>query len=471
MVKYCSLETMSSLCVKTLHPAWAFAGYVIITSIVFSGLLSSLTDMFVLFVIPDCAPGTTDTPYQFSISPAGLAVPVGGPQAPDSNSRPFCSSDLIQRAYRTRFTTYGYLAQYVYLSDRFISSSLVTIQPWCTSASNSTCPSFDSTGASSFTASTIPASLLFPAGTFQISDNRNTILAFGNTGAPGLIANLNNVPITFSLVSGGSMPCGVVAGQTYYLRNVNIATRTFNIATAVDQAPLGRFTCSDSTLLRVTLTSLGSCASQQNVQPAPTFPTNPANVNKDGTLKTGSCGICLTQQQQTSVLSVPGLVGFTITLLLILELMICIPFIRKMGFFRIFVIIISVLCIIFLIAALGAAAVTFRQMAECHGATDFSPAQLMPSPTSAPAFAGYQPSTGGASLILASGAGFFSADQPSGRAVGAISFFVPSIGATQLIIAILLLFIFTIFFAVKTDWTASASDHKANDGNHPMAPL
>jgi hypothetical protein len=275
------------------------------------------------------------------------------------------------------------------------------------------------------------------------------------------------------------MPCGVVAGQTYYVRNVNLATGTFNIATAVDQAPLGRLACSDSTVLTVTLASLGSCASQQNVQPAPNSqtvtspPTNPANVNKDGTLKTGSCGICLTKQQQTGVLSVPGLVAITIALLLVLELMMCIPFIRRMGFFRIFVIVISVLCIVFLIAAVGASAVTFRQMAQCHGATDFSPAQLMPSPTSAPAFAGYQPSTGGASasLIPAYGAGFFSAYQASGTAVGAISFFVPSIGAIQLIIAILLLFIFTIFFAVKTDWTAIASDPKANDGNHRMTPL
>ena len=97
----------------------------------------------------------------------------------------------------------------------------------------------------------------------------------------------------------------------------------------------------------------------------------------------------------------------------------------------------------------------------------------MPSPTSAPAFAGYQPSTGGASssFISAYGAGFFSADQASGTAVGAISFFVPSIGAIQLIIAILLLFVFTIFFAVKTDWTAIASDPKANDHDHRMTPL
>jgi hypothetical protein len=94
----------------------------------------------------------------------------------------------------------------------------------------------------------------------------------------------------------------------------------------------------------------------------------------------------------------------------------------------------------------------------------------MPSPTSASAFAGYQPSTGGASLIPAYGVGFFFADQPSGRAVGAISFFVPSIGAIQLIIAIWLLFISTIFFAVKTDWTAIASDPEANDGNHRMTP-
>jgi hypothetical protein len=172
------------------------------------------------------------------------------------------------------------------------------------------------------------------------------------------------------------------------------------------------------------------------------------------------------------VLSVPGLVGVTIALLLLLELMICIPFIRKMGFFRIIFIVISVLCLLFLIAAVGSGATMFREIAQCVGQTDFSPSQLMPSKTSAPVIGGYQPVAGGIELREVSGLSRLNRDssllnQLSGKAAGAEVLYIPYTGAAQLIAAIVFLFLFTIFFAIKTDWAASAPDA---DSTQMMTP-
>jgi hypothetical protein len=185
-----------------------------------------------------------------------------------------------------------------------------------------------------------------------------------------------------------------------------------------------------------------------------------------GTFKeSGSCGYCLTDRQRTGVLSVPGLVGVTIALLLLLELMICIPFIRKMGFFRIIVIVISVLCLLFLIAAVGSGANMFREIAQCVGQTDFSSSQLMPSKTAASVISGYQPVTGGIELQEVSG--LYRVNQASGKAAGAEVLYIPYTGAAQLIAAIVFLFLFTIFFAIKTDWAASAPDA---DSTQMMTP-
>ena len=229
--------------------------------------------------------------------------------------------------------------------------------------------------------------------------------------------------------------------------------------------------------MTVTLPSMGSCASQQNVQPSLTQTgilgnviVNPASVNADGTLKTGSCGYCLTQPQQAGVLAVPGLCGTTIALLLIIELMMCAPFVRKMGFFRILVIAVSVICMIFLIAAVASAGVTFYNVASCVTQTDFSNTQFMPSPTSAslPAFNGYTPSSGGVSLNPSQGKGYFTVNQLSGTAAYYKPLLIPSAGALQITVAIVLLFIFTIVFAIKTDWTAVSSS--AADSSQMMTP-
>ena len=200
------------------------------------------------------------------------------------------------------------------------------------------------------------------------------------------------------------------------------------------------------------------CSAEQNVLDYINS-INPSNVRPDGTLKTdtGTCGNCVTQQQQTGNRAVLGLCGITITLLLVMDVMMCIPVIRKKDFFRIMVIVLSVLCIIFLIAAVSSAAVTFMSVAQCFFLSDFSQAQYMPSPIGQK-INGYTPSAGGASNFnKMPGSGLFEIPQASGVAAYLKPYVLPSSGATQLIISIVLLSLFTVIFAIKVNWAEESS--------------
>jgi len=309
---------------------------------------------------------------------------------------------------------------------------------------------------------------------FSITD-ANFLSSFqSSSGIPGTLGNsftnYNNYPITFA--SGSTLPSTSTApldsSKTYYVRNFVSSSPspspspspfsggiTFGIAADTTSNPLTFTSPAPTGTIKATFPSLGSCASQQNVLPAGAG--IPSNINDDGTLKQGYCGYCLTQTQNVGVFAIPGLGGTTITLLLIIDIMMCIPAVRKKGFFRIMVIVVSVLCLIFLIAALAGGYVMFAQVAQCYAQMDFSQAQLMPSPTGASAINGYTPSSGGAPLQPGSGQGTFQAIQSGNSAAYFKVFIVPSTGASLLVAALVVLFFFTIFFSIKTDWTAVSS--------------
>jgi hypothetical protein len=455
---------MSGICAKNLHPACALVGYTVITALVFAGLLASPFDMFVAVGIPTCMAGTTSTYYQYTPSPVpGSPVP---PNAPTTTSVPFCTSDALINSYNIQYNAYGYIGTVTGFTNVFYGYNEVTSIPYCLKKSNGTCPTFSDQGANTFTVQTVSGSSMF-----SITDAK----LFMQAGGGRSFANYNNYPITFA--SGSALPStsagALDSSKTYYVRNFGFGMPspspspspspggpTFGIAADTSGNPLIFTGIAPSNTITATFPSLGSCASQQNVQPASA--TNPANMNLDGTLKTGSCGYCLTQTQQTGVLAVPGLCGTTLALLLIMELLMCVPVVRKMGFFRILVIVISVLCLIFLIAAVAGAAVMFSRVAQCFAQMDFNDDQLMPSPTGAAPFGGYTPSSGGAPLFGSGGRGgsppgSYTASQVSGSAAYIKPLIIPSAGAGLLIIAIVLLFLFTIFFGIKTDWTAVSS--------------
>ena len=457
---------MSGILAKTLHPTCALVGYTIITTLVLAGVLNSSFDMFIAVGIPTCMSGTVSTPYKYTPAPGGGPVP---PNAPSSASAPFCTSDAVFNSYLVQFNGYGFNGITTGFTDvSYGFQTIVSFSPFCQKKSNGTCPTFSDQGANTFTVQTVSGSM------FSITD-ANFLSSFqsqSRSGIPGTLGNsftnYNNYPITFA--SGSTLPstsAGVLdSSKTYYVRNFGSGSSpspspspfsggiTFGIAADTTSNPLTFTSPTPINTIKATFPSLGSCASQQNVLPAGAG--IPSNINDDGTLKQGYCGYCLTQTQNVGVFAIPGLGGTTITLLLIIDIMMCIPAVRKKGFFRIMVIVVSVLCLIFLIAALAGGYVMFAQVAQCYAQMDFSQAQLMPSPTGASAINGYTPSSGGAPLQRASPS-FFQAIQASGSAAYIKPLIVPSTGASLLVAALVFLFVFTIFFSIKTDWTAVSS--------------
>ena len=426
---------------KTLHPACALVGYSVITAIVFTGLLASPFNMFVAVAEPKCMDGTTSTPYPFTVNALGVAAPTTGPNAPNADSVPFCTTEALYNGYLIAYNSYGFLGYQVVNADLFTTNNFAESKLFCYAKSNGTCDSFGALGVNTIKVSISIAN----DGTLTIRDLANFAAAGGGNSA----SRYNNFPITFA----DALPIpNFATSNTYYMRNFNGGQ--FKIAVDTTSLPIDKF-LSTTGEFKVTMPSLASCATQNNM--AVGSASNPANINSDGTLKQGSCGYCLTKEQSAGMLAVPGLCGITIALLLIIELMMCIPAARKLGFFPILVIVVSVLCIVFLIAAVASAATWNYQVATCISQTDLTKAQFMPAPTRAP-FGGYTPSSGNSMLAQGAGRGLFRVDQAGGNAAAYLKpSIIPGIGAAALIVAIVLLFLFTIFFAIKTDWKAVSS--------------
>ncbi len=445
---------------KTLHPACALVGYTIITTLVFGGLFSSGFDMFAVIFAPTCMDGTTSTPYSFQLSAGGVPSPSTGPNAPNSGSVPFCSSDALYASVETGFLSYGYLGLQYSQTNLFSASKYYSQTfPFCFKLSNGTCPTRKDVAAD------VQIGTALADNTFLMTEKTRFRLAiysfrFGDATSY-LFSFFNNFPVTFGGPPGTILPGGIDASKTYYIRNyVGGATSKFHIAADTTSLPM-TFTSYPTNNITVTFVDYGSCPAEQNVL---RFPIFPSNVNADGTLKTDSqtCGYCLTQQQQTANRATLGLCAITITLLLVMDLMMCIHAIRKKAFFRILLIVFSVLSLIFLIAAVSSAAVTFLVLAKCFTGSDLSQSQYMPSPFG-PKINGYTPSSGGASsFYTTTGAGLFSTNQAPGAAAYLKPYLLPSSGAVQLIVAIVLLFLFTVVSAIKVDWAASGSTADAN---------
>jgi hypothetical protein len=475
-----STPTMSGICTKTLHPACALVGYTVITALVFAGLFASAFDMFAFVGIPTCMPGTTSTPYKFTYNAtAGQITPITGPNAP-VGAVPFCSSDVLIKMFNMRYSSLGYLGFVIGNKVASVSMSSDFYRPFCLKKSNGTCPTLGDQSANAVTVRTVLNTFFITNG--SVFNGDALLGAFSTQTLFGLFIfpRFNNAPVTFG-PSGTELPIATMpdgtnrtldSSKTYYVRSLSLTSSHdspqyfFSIAADTTSGPM-TFTTAPSNAITATFPTQSSCANQQNVKLPSNFfgdRIDPTSINSDGSVDSTACGYCLTQPQQDGVLAVPGLCGATIALLLIMELMMCMPFVRKMRFFRVLVIVISVLCLIFLIAAVAGAAVVFPRVAQCVFGTDFSQDQLMPSPTGAPVIAGYTPSAGGAlldepfSLISSRTPGVYAANQISGTAAYFKASFVPGSGAVLLTISIVLLFLFTIVFAIKTNWSAVPSD-------------
>jgi hypothetical protein len=422
---------------RTIHPTYA----IWIFDVVFIFLILCLTNssyfMFGHSFNPTCMDGTTTTPYSGD----------SAPNAPDSNSRPFCTSATAD-SFPSFFISYGFFGVANEEFDSFARVGRSTFRPYRRLGENSSCPSFADENADSFT-------VTVQADTFSVTDSPQTTNLLNAVSGLAAITGFNNLP--FQLTG---------ATTTYYLRAAPVPPSpvgptlpTFRVARTTRDPPL------DEAAMRATFGEIGrattiryisisQCASQfrSTFRPGP----GTSHINADGTLKTSNGGPCLVQATQTAAqVSIPGLIGTAITLQLVLIIIMSIAALRKQSWFNILFVSINVLTMIMMIAAVAlGAAVLAGLVAPCLFLTDFSSDQVAPSPTRA-AVNGFTPSLGGVSP-QSQGPQTFQAVQSGNSAVFMRPAFFLHSGAIFGIVFIVLHFIFTIFFGIKTDWAEAA---------------
>jgi len=167
--------------------------------------------------------------------------------------------------------------------------------------------------------------------------------------------------------------------------------------------------------------------------------------------------MCLVQATQIAAqVSIPGLIGTAIALTVVLCIIMEIPPLRKQSWFNILFVSINVLTLIIMIAAVALGAAVLGQLvAPCLFLTDFSSDQVSPAPTRA-AINGFTPSSGGVLPISTSSFQTYQAVQSGNSAVFMRATFDIGSGAAWGITFIVLQFVSTIYFGIKTDWAEAA---------------
>jgi hypothetical protein len=430
---------MQRILAKTTHPGYAVVAYTIVTAITIAGLIVSSGNMFFHFAQYSCLPGSVTVPYNGT----------NAPNADRPDQAPFCNkANLLNLPSVT--LNYGFAGISEYLSNQFIKASygrfILFFQ-------GSTCLSLKPQNANSLSAQLDPL-------TNQISivSDYRTIQFWKSINVYNDVTSFskfNNFPVKVSAAT--------VSGITYYARNFHIdrstspfaLTGAFQLATSVDSTPIKKPSFLDGDTFTAEFPSISNCASQASMLDSTINASEPYNV--DGTLKKQYQGICVTDDQASRLLAVPGLVITTIILQLLLCISMCISRVRSLRFFNLAFAIVNLVCIVFLIAAVGSAATLFlSNLAPCIHLTDFSDEQIKPSPTSN-GINGFIPSSGGFSLasLVDPSLGKWTSTQAGNAAAYATMVFLPGGGAALLSAAILIMFIFAIVFCTKTTWTTS----------------
>jgi len=383
--------------------------------------------------------GTTTTPY-----PGPNA-----PNAPDRDSRPFCTSATAD-SFSSFFISFGFHGVVTEEFNSFSREGTSTFRPYRRLGENSSCPSFADENADSFT-------VTVQADTFAATDSPQTRNLLSAISGLQSITNFNNVP--FQLTG---------ATTTYYMRELRTSSPgpspvptlpIFRVARTTREPPL------EEAAMRATFGAIGTTTTMRYIaleqcasQFRSTFRSGPgdSHINADGTLKTSNGGPCLLQATQTAAqVSIPGLIGTAITLQIVLIIIMSIAALRKQSWFNILFVSINVLTMIMMIAAVAlGAAVLAGFVAPCLFVTDFSSDQVAPAPTRA-AVNGFTPSSGGVS-VQATSPQRFQAVQSGNSAVFMRPAFFLSAGAILGIVFIVLHFICTICFGIKTDWAEAA---------------
>jgi hypothetical protein len=207
--------------------------------------------------------------------------------------------------------------------------------------------------------------------------------------------------------------------------------------------------------------SLSDCAIQELMP----LQENADTFNSDGTPKSIDGGFRITDSQRQRSLAIFILIITAIVLELLICILMSISIVRKHRNFGVLFIIFNVVSVLLLIAAVASAADFFlRNLGPCIHRTDFSNEQIGPSPTR-PRINGFLPSSGG---YRPNSFGRWRPVQSGNAAVTATFSFTLGSGAALLISAIVLLFIFSIIFGIKTNWTDVSHDAMYGHSQHPQ---
>jgi len=437
------VEKMTNLLAKTTHYEWATWTFNMLLLVLIVCLGSSAFNMYGHSFNPTCMDGTTTTPYSGP----------NAPNAPDADSRPFCTS-ATANSFPPVYISYGFLGISQGYFDDFSKVGYFQSFPFERLGENSSCPSAADENADSYTV-TVQADRFLITDSPQTTNLRNAIAKLSQLN----FANTRSNNAAFQVSGSGQT-------TTYYVRAVGPspgpgpAPATFRVARTTRDPPL------DEAAMRTAFGAIGTTAtirfinfSQCASQFRRTFRPGPgtSHINADGTLKTSNGGMCLVQAIQTAAqVSIPGLIGTAIALTVVLCIIMEIAALRKQSWFNILFVSINVLTLIMMIAAVAlGAAVLAGFVAPCLFLTDFSSDQVAPAPTRA-AINGFTPSSGGVSPIGTTSSPTFQAVQSGNSAVFMRAAFDIGGGAAWGIAFIVLQFIFTIYFGIKTDWAEAA---------------
>lgn len=430
---------MNNLFAKTISHKTAYWCYELVFVCIIVFLAASSYSMYRHALTPACMDGTTSTPYNGP----------NAPNAPNDRSKPFCSSAAAD-AFAPIYLYYGYSGVDYFKFDPFQQIGESRFFPFEPLGPNSTCPSMSSEGLDTMT-----VTVNFQSDRLVITSLQEaTNIANAIQRLQFFMSPFRNHNTAFQLASDLT--------KTYYMRDSGSESPTFRVAASTTDPPLTadqlRSTFGAANF-KIKFPFISECASQFQK----TYRMGPggSGTSADGILKTGNGGICLTREMQAAVqVSIPGLIGSALALVICLSLAMDITPIRTFRYFNVVFVCINVLGLILLIAALGhGAAVITGKVAPCITSSDFSSASLMPAPTAA-ASNGFTPSSGGFDMSQAQ-TGAVSTFQPTqfnNAAVYMKATFRPSTGAGFGIAAVVLQFLFTITFGIKVDWASAGSD-------------
>jgi len=440
-----------------------WTGYFITIAIVCAGLQASTNDMYYFLHLPQCAPGTSDT----FPTPAGV---------------PFCNRDAYRSSTDRIATAIGTSSTSVVSYSVFTGNGNAQLSYYCLPTANSTCPVQSKMPYSSGSPQLRVSSLAYelPSGVvctppapgctavFRTGDERNFMQSMMGR-VPAQSGSLHNVPVK---LFAQTLPGGLTSTATYYLRVFPSSRGNgFALAASLSDPPLLNIVIPATipTDLVIAMPAFDSCPFQSKLLSKST-----QNLNADGSFKTGACGYCLSQTQETQMLATTGTAGAAVALLALVLILSRFQFFCKMRFFKAFAILFSAISWLFLLTAVTVGFFASVNVAACSSLMsaplpndDISSIYAV-TPNGLPKVGNYQPVMAKSipenhfASEFTDGTAYFQCRTESGLVAcyHDVRIF-PGPGAIFYVAAIVFLFLFLIFVGIKVDFNLTT----ASSGN------